>query len=106
MTCASYHKFCIMENFAKIIPQIFVPPFGTPLFSLLLRYYAWISNISSLQPFSINRDVYKLHRHANNDISTSKLWYAMVLIMKANYTVCLRTVNDVLCTMCIVYERW
>ena len=101
MTCASYHTFYIMTNVAKIVPQTFVPLYGTPLFSLMLRYYAWISNISSLQPFSTNRDVYKLHLIANNDkssfdISTCKLLYAMVLLMKAEYKVCLRPVNDVL----------
>ena len=43
----------------------------------------------------------KLHLLANNDISsfdisTCKLWYAIVLLMKADYTACLRTVNGVL----------
>ena len=91
----------IMDHSVKIEPQTLVSLYGTPLASLALRYYARISNISSLQPFIRNRDVYKLHRHANNDISsfdisTCKLWYAMVLLIKADYTVCLRTVNDIL----------
>ena len=90
----------INYNFAKIAPQTLVSLFGTPLAFLLLRHYAWISNTSSLQPFTRNRDMYKLHRHANNDIasfdiSSCKLWYAMVLLMKADYTACLRVVNEV-----------
>ena len=44
--------------------------------------------------------MYKLHLIANNDISsvdisTCKLLYAMVLLMKGDYTACLRTVNNV-----------
>ena len=93
----------IMNSFISIIPQTLVSLYGTPLATLVLKHYAWISNILALhvQPFSINRDVYKLHLIANNDISsvdisTFKLLYAMVLLMKGDYTACLRTVNDVL----------
>ena len=91
----------IMNDFESIIPQTPVSLYGTPLASLALKHYAWISNISALQPFSTNRDVYKLHLIANNDISsvdisTYKLLYAMVLLMKGDYTACLRTVNNVL----------
>ena len=86
----------IMEHFAKISPQTFVSLFGRPLASLMLKYYAWSSSILSLIPYPTNTDMYKLHRHANNDIlsidiSTCKLWYAMVLLMKGDYTACLRT---------------
>ena len=91
----------IMDNIASIQPQTFASLYGTPLASLASRHYAWMSNVSSLQSFMGNRDLYKLHRLANNDIasfdiSTCKLWYAMVLLMKADYTTCLRTVNNVL----------
>ena len=91
----------IMEYFAKILPQTFVSLFGTRLASLMLKYYAWSYSILSLQPYATNRDMYKLHRLANNDIasfdiSTCKIWYAMVLLIKADYIACLSTVNDVL----------
>ena len=86
---------------AKTVPQTLTSLYEMPLASLALRYYSWISNISSLQPFMRNSDLYKLHRLAitdisSFDISTSKLWYAMVLLMKEDYSACLRVVNDVL----------
>ena len=91
----------LIYNFAKIEPQTLAPLYGRPLVSMMFKFYPWFSNISSLQPLTGNRDVYKLHRHAINDmssvdISTCKLWYAIVLLMKKDYTACLRTVNDVL----------
>ena len=84
-----------------IVPQTFPSLYGTPLGFMVLRYYnMWISNISS-QQFKGNRVLYKLHLLAYSDtssfdISTCKLWYAMALLMKADYTACLRTVNNVL----------
>ena len=47
-----------------------------------------------------NRDLYKMHKIAHNkiqfDISTIKLWYAMILAKKGDYSSCLRIVNAVL----------
>ena len=90
----------LIHTFKKVLLQTPASLFELPLTSYAFRYCAWISNISTLQPFSTNLNMYKLHRHANNDIlsidiSTCTLWYAMVLLMKANYTACLRTINDV-----------
>ena len=73
--------------------------FRTSLAPLVLRYHVLMSNI----PHRVtgNRDAYKLGRLAHSDaasfdISTCKLWYAMVLLMRTDYAACLRTVNDVL----------
>ena len=101
MTYASLLLDYMARYFAKLVPQTLVPLYGMPLASLLLRHYAWISNILALQPFSTNQDMYKQQRHAVNDISsfdisTCKLRYAMVLLMKVDYTACLRAVNNVL----------
>ena len=73
--------------------------FTTSLASLVLRYHMLMSNI----PHRVtgNRDAYKLGRLAHSDaasfdISTCKLCYAMVSLMRTDYAACLRTVNDVL----------
>ena len=71
----------------------------TSLAPLVLRYHVFMSNLPHRVPG--NRDVYKLGRLAHSnaasiDISTCKLWYAMVLLMRTDYAACLRTVNDVL----------
>ena len=73
--------------------------FTTSLAPLVLRYHVLMSNIPHRVPG--NRDAYKLGRLAHSDaasvdISTCKLWYAMVLLMRTDYAACLRTVNDVL----------
>ena len=76
--------------------------FTTSLAPLVLRYYVLMSNIPHQVPG--NRDAYKLWQlgrlahsdAASFDISTCKLWYAMVLLMRTDYAACLRTVNDVL----------
>ena len=59
-----------------------------------------VCHASSLQ-YTRNKDVYKMHRTAYNedtafDISTSNLWYAMVLQKKGEYQSCLGTINKVL----------
>ena len=71
----------------------------TSLAPLVLRYHVLMSNIPRRVPG--NRDAYKLGRLAHSDaasvdISTFKLWYAMVSLMRTDYAACLRTVNDVL----------
>ena len=73
--------------------------FTTSLAPLVLRYHVFMSNIPHRVPG--NRDTYELGRLANSDaalvdISTCKLWYAMVSLMRTDYAACLRTVNDVL----------
>ena len=72
--------------------------YTTSLAPLVLRYHVFMSNI----PHRVlgNRDAYKFgrlaHSDATFDISTCKLWYAMVSLMRTDYATCLRTVNDVL----------
>ena len=73
--------------------------YTTSLAPLVLRYHVLMSNIPHRVPG--NRDAYKLGRLAHSDaasvdISTFKLWYAMVLLMRTDYAACLGTVNDVL----------
>ena len=73
--------------------------YTTSLAPLVLRYHVLMSNIPHRVPG--NRDAFKLGRLAHSDatsfdISTCKLWYAMVSLMRTNYVSCLRTVNDVL----------
>ena len=59
-----------------------------------------INSCTSLQRLG-NKDISILHRAANNmispfDISTCKMWYALILLKTGDYASCLRTVNDVL----------
>ena len=73
--------------------------YTTSLAPLVLRYHLFMSNIPRRVPG--NRDAYKLGRLAHSDaasfdISTCKLWYAIVLLMRTDYAACLHTVNDVL----------
>ena len=73
--------------------------YTTSLAPLVLRYHVLMSNIPRRVPG--NRDAYKLGRLAHSDaasfnISTCKLWYAMVSLMRMDYAACLCTVNDVL----------
>ena len=73
--------------------------YTTSLAPLVLRYHVLMSNIPHRVPG--NRDAYKLGRLAHSDatsfdISTCKLWYAMVSLMRTDYAACLKTVNDVL----------
>ena len=83
----------------QITTDILAGQYTTSLVSLVLRYLVWRSNIPHRVPG--NRDVYKLYRLAHSDvssfdISTCKLWHAMILLMRKDYAACLRTVNDVL----------
>ena len=73
--------------------------YATSLAPLVLRYHVFMSNIP--HRVSGNRDAYKLGQLAHSDaasvdISTFKLWYAMVSLMRTDYATCLCTVNDVL----------
>ena len=84
---------------AQLTTGIIAGQYATCLTSLVLRYHMCNSNI----PHRVlgNREVYKLHQivhsdAASIDVSTCKLWYAMVLLMRKDYAACLRTVNNVL----------
>ena len=89
VTCAMMH----------LTTGILTGQYTTSLAPLLLRYHVFMSNIPHRVPG--NRDTYKLGQLAHSDtasfdISTCKLWYAMVSLMRTDYAACLRTVNDVL----------
>ena len=73
--------------------------YTTSLAPLVLKYHVLMSNIPRRVPG--NRDAYKLRQLAHSDaasfdISTCKLWYAVVSLMRMDYAACLRTVNNVL----------
>ena len=83
----------------RLTSGILAGRYTTSLAPLVLRYHVFMSNIKHGVPG--NRDAYKLGRLAHSDaasvdISTSKLWYAMVSLMRTDYAACLRTVNDIL----------
>ena len=102
-----YHQYSILTRppsdpsrvtraITHLITGILAGRYTTSLAPLVLRYHALMSNIPHRVPG--NRDAYKLGRlvhsdAASVDISTCKLWYAMVLLMRTDYAAC---VNDVL----------
>ena len=93
--CTSFNP----SRVSQITTRILTGWFTTSLAPLLLRYIKLMSNI----PHGVagNRDEYTLRRLAYSDlssfdVSTCKLWYAMVLLMRTDYAACIRTVNDVL----------
>ena len=90
---------CVTRAVTILTTGILGGRYTTSLAPLVLRYHVLMSNIPHRVP--VNRDAYKLsrlaHSHAASfDISTCKLWYAMVSLMRTDYAACLRTVNDVL----------
>ena len=85
--------------FTQLTTGILAGRYTTSLAPLVLKYHALMSNIPHRVPR--NHDAYKLGRLAQSDassvdISTCKLWYAMVLLRQTDYAACLSTVNDVL----------
>ena len=95
-------KFCLPSVqgwIGNIITQLDIVQYKTPLILLVLIKYL-SHNLFVSQRFSGNRRVYKLQRLAHSkmsfDISTCKLWYALVLVAKGDYHSCLSVVNDVL----------
>ena len=85
-----------------LISQILTLPCKTDLKVMIIKHLFLDKCIKSfIEPFSGNKNVYKLHKTANNelsshDISTSKLWYAIVLLKKRDFTSALSIVNQVL----------
>ena len=69
----------------NIITQLDIAQYKTPLILLVLTKYL-SHNLFVSQRYSGNRGVYRLHRLAHSkmsfDISTCKLWYALVLVEK------------------------
>ena len=90
---------CVTRAVTHLITGILAGRYTTSLAPLVLRYHVLMSNIPHRVPG--NRDAYKLGQLAQSDaasvdISTCKLWYAMVSLMRTDYAACLRAVNDVL----------
>ena len=79
-----------------------ITQYRTPSILLVLAYYLYSNQFVS-HSYSVNKYMYKLNRLANGsmsfDISTCKLWYALVLITKKDYLSCLKIVNEVLSTI-------
>ena len=90
-------------NILELIQNIDNCPCKTELKSLTVNDIlsgAIIPHCTPLQ-YQGNKDVYVRHRVANNavlsfDISTCKLWFALVLLKERNFLSCIRTVNDML----------
>ena len=98
-TCPSSDPSLVTRVPTHLTAGILAGRFTTSLAPLVLRYHVFMSNVPHRVPG--NRDAYKLGQlahidAASVDISTFKLWYAMLLLMRTDYAACLRTVNDVL----------
>ena len=99
LTRSSLDPSRVTRVLTQLTTGILAGRYATSLAPLVLRYHVFMTNIPHRVPG--NRDVYKLRRLAHSDaasfdISTCKLWYAMVLLMRTDYAACLTTVNDVL----------
>ena len=98
-TLTSLNPSHVTRVITQLTTGILACQYTTSLAPLVLRYYVYNSNIP--ERVQRNRDTYKLCRltqsdAASVDISTCKLRYAMVLLMRTDYAACLSTVNDVL----------
>ena len=99
LTRPSSDPSLVTRAVTHLTSRILAGRYTTSLAPLVLMYHALMSNIPRRVPG--NRDAYKLGRLSHSDavsfdISTFKLWYAMVLLMRTDYAACLRTVNDIL----------
>ena len=99
LTRPSSHPSLVTRALTQLTTRILASQYTTSLAPLILKYQVLMSNIP--RGVAGNRDAYKLGRLAHSDaasfdISTCKLWYAMLLLMRTDYAACLRTVNDVL----------
>ena len=99
LTSPSSDLSCVTRAVTHLTAGILAGRYTTSLAPFVLRYHVFMSNIPLRVPG--NRDMYKLSRLAHNDaasfdISTCKLWYAMVSLMKTDYAACLSTVYHVL----------
>ena len=75
-------------------------PCKTCLKNLVVSQLCVQKHISSLIDLQNNKDLYILQRivqdHISFDLTTSKLWYAMVLLRSCDYTATLNIVNQML----------
>ena len=90
-------------SLGKVIDQIVSLVFKTPLQTFLLKKYLFGIRINSLMQshISVNKCRYQLQRVAKNegcsfDISTCKLWCAILLYMKEDYPSTLDIINQVI----------
>ena len=91
------------HSFSKLFSQILTLSCKTPLQTLMLKSFLLNVHIRSLtlQSGSGNKSAYQLQQTAQNeiysfDISTCKLWCAMLLYMKGDYSSALDIINQVL----------
>ena len=89
--------------YKKIASKILDTLCKTPLKALLLRLYLfiYIRSISMNCCGSTNKDMYQIHQTSKNDnlsfdITTCKLWCAMLLYMRKDFSSTLDIVNQVL----------
>ena len=99
LTGTSTDPFLVTRVITHLTIGILAGRFTMSLDPFVWRYHVLISNIPHGVPE--NLDAYKLRRltHSNAvsfDISTCKLWYAVVSLMRTDYAACLSSVNDVL----------
>ena len=86
----------------SLISQIITLPCKTDLKSIIIKQLLVDKCIKSLiEPYAGNKNVYTLNQICNNelsslDISTSKLWYAIILLKKRDFTSALSIVNQLL----------
>ena len=92
----------MVTNITKYISRFIDLPCQTPLLPLTLKYLQFYKYFNRYNfRCSKNKDVYQLHRAVkindiSFDISTCKLRYAMLLLMKGDYISALLMVNHVL----------
>ena len=86
-----------------IMKQLRLTPCKTELRSLVSKSLLFRGNLFRFPALqcSGNKSTYSVHRIVNKcvsslDISTCKLWYAMMLLGKEEYASCLKIVNEVL----------
>ena len=98
--CTSYFKQS--SSLEPLISQILTLPCKTDLKYMFIKQFLFDKCTKSFtEPNPGSKNVYKLYKIANNessllDRSTSKLWYAIVLLKKGDFTSALSIVNQVL----------
>ena len=92
-------------SFDQLIDKCLVLPCKTSLKSVIITQLLFEKCLmSSRTLWQGNKDVYRLHKFVNNeqtsfDLSTSKLWYAIILLLKRDYKSTLTIVKQVICSI-------
>ena len=81
----------------RSISQMLTIPCKTHLKTFTMKRMLFERNIISLTKFDIdNKTLYRLHQSSPFDLSTRKLWYAMIVLKKGDHLSCLDTINQLL----------